>query len=802
MAASDSQLPATPPEQHITFREKVEATLQSVAGVIKASVAPLPTQTGDGSYIATKKSTGILNDLIHLRPGDVTTLKDLAEYALTKGPIDDKTYLTERLLKLASELPTNSKDGNKLSNLFVQQLYDDLQHPPIAQLGDEHKYRAADGSFNNISAPRLGAAGTHYARSVRPQIMQVPDLDLPTPGDLFDNLMVRDHFKPHPAKISSMLFYLASIIIHDLFRTDRWDQSKTNTSSYLDLAPLYGCNQDEQDAIRTFKDGKLKRDCFSNARVIGFPPGVGAMLIMFNRFHNHVVDQLASINEAHRFTKPTNDADKTAYTKYDNDLFQTGRLITCGLYVNIILKDYVRTILNLNRTNSDWDLDPRTATLTGPTANGASGNQVSAEFNLVYRWHACVSEKDDKWSQEDFARLFPGKNPSQVTQKELLTSLGKWQSELQAQDPQKRPFANLQRSADGSLDDDALVNILADGVEDLSGAFGSTNVPAIFKAIEVLGIQQARSWNLATLNEFRAFFNLKKHDSFESINSDPKIADALKHFYDHPDLVELYPGLVVEEAKYPTGDEAGQGLSPNYTISRAVLSDAVALIRGDRFYMVDYTPNNLTNWGFQEVSSDLTVDHGHVFYKLFLRAFPNHFQPNSVYAHYPMVIPTENHVILSKLGQVDKYDFNRPAPIPRPTPIISYAACKSILDNQQDFKTTWGKAIRFLMHNSGKEYGDDFMLSEDTPVNAHSRRVVGAALYSDKWQHEVENFYRNITLQLLREKSYKVSGISQVDIVRDVGNLAQVHFAAEVSQRHEYIFRSSAKLIIRSTAFH
>ena len=782
MAENESQLPATPPEQHITFREKVEEAFQSVAGVIKASSAPLPTKTGDGSYITSTKTTSIFNDLIHIRPSDIGTLTDLAKTVVTREPINDKTYLTERLLKVASELPTSSKEGTKLSNLFVQQLYDDLQHPPVAQLGDEYRYRTADGSFNNINSPQLGAANTHYARSVRPQIMQAADL--PEPEDLFDNLMVRDQFKPHPAKISSMLFYLASIIIHDLFRTDRWDTTKTKTSSYLDLAPLYGCDQTEQDAIRTFENGKIKNDCFSNKRVLGFPPGVGAMLIMFNRFHNHVVDQLASINEAGRFTKPKDDTDKPANAKYDNDLFQTGRLVTCGLYVNIILKDYVRTILNLNRTDSDWDLDPRTATLSGSAANGASGNQVSAEFNLVYRWHACVSEKDDKWTQEEYARLFPGKVPSQVSMLQFLTGLGMWEAGLSC-DPQQRRFADLERSADGSLDDDALVKILADGVEDVAGAFGSRNVPAILKAVEILGIKQARSWNLATLNEFRAFFNLKKHESFESINGDAEVADALKHFYDHPDLVELYPGLVVEEAKHPTGDEAGQGLSPNYTISRAVLSDAVALIRGDRFYTVDYTPNNLTNWGFQEVSSDLTVDHGHVFYKLFLRAFPKHFQPNSIYAHYPMVIPEENHVILSKLEQVDKYDFSRPAPIQSPTPITSYAACKSILDNQQDFKTTWGKAIKFLMHNSGKEFGADFMLSGDTSVNAQSRCVMGAALYWDKWHHEVENFYKNITLNLLREKSYKVAGTNQVDIVRDVGNLAHVHFAAEVSRDQE-----------------
>jgi linoleate 10R-lipoxygenase len=71
------------------------------------------------------------------------------------------------------------------------------------------------------------------------------------------------------------------------------DFNISKTSSYLDLAPLYGSIQTEQDQVRTFKDGKLKPDCFSEKRILGFPPGVGVMLIMFNRFHNYVVTQLA-----------------------------------------------------------------------------------------------------------------------------------------------------------------------------------------------------------------------------------------------------------------------------------------------------------------------------------------------------------------------------------------------------------------------------------------------------------------------------------------------------------------------------
>jgi linoleate 10R-lipoxygenase len=37
----------------------------------------------------------------------------------------------------------------------------------------------------------------------------------------------------------------------------------------------------------------------------------------------------------------------------------------------------------------------------------------------------------------------------------------------------------------------------------------------------------------------------------------------------------------------------GAGLCPGYTISRAILSDAVALVRGDRFLTSEFTPYNV-----------------------------------------------------------------------------------------------------------------------------------------------------------------------------------------------------------------
>lgn len=365
--------------------------------------------------------------------------------------------------------------------------------------------------------------------------------------------MARKDYRRHPNNISSVLFYLVASIIHDLFRTNRTDFNISDTSSYLDLASLYGSNQAGQNLMRTFESGKIKPDCFSQKRILGFPPGVGVLLIMFGHFHNFVVEQLAMVDESGRFSsirrphdrEPSNDTE----TRYDNAPFQTARLIKCGLYVQIILKDYVRTILNLNRTHSKWDPDSRSEdgnTLFGDGAAEAVGNQVSAEFKLVYRWHSCIPEKNEEWTKDLYQQMFPVSQFQGLA--EIVRKLFDWSKSLPA-DPHPRSFGNLRRAPNGSFEDVDLASIFAASAEDRVGALGANQVPEVFRPVELLGIIQARSWNLARLNESRQFFNLLSHASFEDINPDPPVAEQHEHLYGHHDHVELYPGLVVEDAK-------------------------------------------------------------------------------------------------------------------------------------------------------------------------------------------------------------------------------------------------------------
>lgn len=72
------------------------------------------------------------------------------------------------------------------------------------------------------------------------------------------------------------------------------------------------------------------------------------------------------------------------------------------------------------------------------------------------------------------------------------------------------------------------MRILKEAMDDLAGVIGARWVPKALKIVEALGINQARKWEVASLNEFREVFGLKNYEKFTDINSNEEIANILE----------------------------------------------------------------------------------------------------------------------------------------------------------------------------------------------------------------------------------------------------------------------------------
>lgn len=744
----------------------------------------------------------------------------------------DNRRSTELLISILTSLPSDSPNRVSLTHKLIDTLWSDLDHPPMTYVGGDmkyqvanedaqddelknkydviefevpdtgvrlreevppapngvHHYRMPDGSNNNILQPELGKAGSPYAKSVR-NSKHLHGIR-PDAGQLFDLLMARDDqsFKENPAGISSMLFYHASIIIHDIFRTSRTDMNKSDTSSYLDLAPLYGSSLRDQLAVRTMKQGTLKPDTFHEKRLLGQPAGVNVMLVLYSRFHNYVCDILLKINESGRFTLAcSNDAapeDRAkALAKQDHDLFNTARLITVAMYVEISLTDYLRGIMNTHHVNTDWRMDPRTE--IGKQYNGEGvargvGNQVSVEFNLLYRFHSCISKKDEKWINDFFLKLFPDRKASNlddITLPELGRAFVDYEKSIPG-DPSQRTFGDLERQENGRFKDEDLVRVLKEAMEDPAGTFGHRMVPKALKIVEILGINQSRRWGCASLNEFREFFGLKRYEKFTDINPDKYVAETLEKLYTDPDMVELYPGLMIEDTK-PVRNP-GVGLCPTYTVGRAVLADAVTLVRSDRFMTIDYNASTMTAWGMNEVKGNSKTLGGSMLYKLIQRGVPGWFPFDSIAVMQPMYTKQANIRIAKKLDTSALYTLDDPKPPKMPTLVTTSAGIKQVLGNPQQFRTAWNPVLEKAF--VGKRDLSWYMLSGDEPRNYEQRKRTEEAFKKlSNLNSAVEDMIDRVGTRLIEKEALKIKdGLFQVDIIRDVAIPLNAQLAADL----------------------
>ncbi|KZT64796.1 heme peroxidase [Daedalea quercina L-15889] len=660
-----------------TVRRVVDDFADSAAPLNQDGASPTPS-------LLSRKITDVQQVLTR---GPALTLSDLpacldAAKSLRGGStgLDDRKFLLEDLLTIMARAPDDSLAAQQLEKFVIQILYKDLPHPPsgfltlprgvgapgaAGQNPVKYTFRSADGSNYNVLLPSLGMAGAPYARSV-PSTNPLPPQYLPDPGLVFDTLLKRDAFVEHPSGLSALFFAFANIVIHSIFNTNARDWTVNDASSYLDLSPLYGSAQAEVDAGRR-KDGtgRLWEDVFADRRLLFMPPSTCALLVLFCRNHNFVAERIRALNERGTFADPAT-LDAAARGAQDDELFARARLVNTAFFMKVVLGDYVGAILGLTRDGLAWRLDPLAAMreLDHAFAPQGEGNVVSAEFNLMYRWHATSSQQDTAWIDALFQRMFDGKSGAEVTVDEFKTAAIKLMMGA-PKDVREWSFDDLKRDPDGRYADADLAKILLDATEAPAGAFKARGTPDVLRIVEILGIMQSRSWGTCSLNEFRSFIGLRPYKTFAEWNPDPAIHRAAESLYHDIDHLELHVGLQAEQAKVPM---PGAGLCPGYTISRAMLADAVCLTRGDRFLTVDFTPFNLTSWGYQDCMYDAHDGScGGILSRLLFRTLPEWYPAASAYALFPFVVPARMREFVTKTPDVPvaRYDWARPAgPVP------------------------------------------------------------------------------------------------------------------------------------------
>uniref|UniRef100_A0A0D2YHS7 Psi-producing oxygenase A n=1 Tax=Fusarium oxysporum (strain Fo5176) TaxID=660025 RepID=A0A0D2YHS7_FUSOF len=872
---------------------------------------------------------------------------------------------------IGGNLSDYSVARNNLINSQVKDKYDKMLHPPLTYLGDAFQYRTADGKFNSAINPHLGQAGAPYAKTVPSKT--APLGALPDPADLFDKLMARQEGgRDSQSGLSAMLIYHATIIIHDIFRTNDNDKNISDSSSYLDLSPLYGYTNEMQRKIRDdkYKLGLLKPDTFAEDRLLRQPPGVCIMLVMYNRYHNYAARQLLRINENNRFRVPkmyektqlvsliyqviaqydqngekklppaleakckeyekvwrkvraerpadppsapeqlpdeapeekknredaeakkkaaedaitafeardlyqglvtltkelekviSNKADEisakseelgkefkeqcekfkeaweAAWNKQDDDLFNTARLITCGMYIQISVHDYLRALMGFHQFDTNFTLDPRADFDQKKTSRGI-GNQVTVEFNLLYRFHCAISMKDEAYTEEYMERVIGLKDPKNTSLPAFLMAMKKlgedgardlkrnkvnepWNVTFGIPDPKPVPTAgdgsgnssdsgislnraatdaskatdakdkpkskNFTRNAITNLfDDQQMLDELTKAMDDPISNFGPRNVPKCLKSVEIMGILQARKWECGTLNDFRDFFSLPRHASFESVTKNVEIQNALRDLYEHPDKIELYPGIFCESDE-KMGLDPGPSESSSALWS-AIFSDAITLVRSDRFYTVDWNTNSLTSWGMKEVTPNNEILKSSVFHRLLQRAFPGWFPSNTIRFFHPFYTTKQNGAYAEAQGYGDW--FKETVGKPKNKAVVAAPVCKPekpwYLDQYDDI------CIVLKGDNSDQFTNPAYYYQANLPPvvrdvlkpdKEKEKKLPKSSVKIDNYvrdsEEELKQYLDELMKEMIKRESISMTNSTfQVDATRDFAIPVVTHYVAE-----------------------
>ena len=480
--------------------------------------------------------------------------------------------------------------------------------------------RTPDGTYNDLSDPAMGRAGSRFGRNVPLDKAHVDRAALmdPNPRTVSRELMTRREFQAVEG-LNALVAAWLQFMIHDWFShghgptgdvwevplldADPWPEHpmpipKTppdptrpdaadgqpptfvNTETHWwDGSSLYGTSPEHQEKVRSGTDGKLHIGPNSllprtsdrqtdPTQVPGWWVGLSMLSRLFVLEHNAICDRL-----------------KVEYPSWnDEDLFQRARLINAAVLAKIHTVEWTPAVISHPTTkiamHANWYglVGERVTELVGrlsesEVVSGIPGSKtahygvpysLTEEFTSVYRMHPLTP---DDWT---FRRAADD-------------------STLE-----ERPFRELTGSQAPELEDRI-------GLADLLYSFGRLhpglvrlhNFPRDLQTfarpdgrladLAATDILRTRELGVPRYNDFRRLLNLKPATSFETLTDVPEWADEMRRVYnDDIEKVDLIVGMFAEPLPH------GFGFSD--TAFRIFIVMASRRLNSDRFFTRDYTP--------------------------------------------------------------------------------------------------------------------------------------------------------------------------------------------------------------------
>ncbi len=494
----------------------------------------------------------------------------------------------------------------------------------------QHKYRTADGTWNDLEHPRMGAAGTAFGRNVPPD-RNPPELEerwkTPDPNVVSRVLMTRDQFLP-ARTLNVLAGAWLQFEIHDWFshKTDPnrsvklggatvertlEDESTpgkfpSEDTHWWDGSQVYGTSEAERALLRDgaylrVEDGTLPLDVVSELdferRHAGFWSGWALLRSLFALEHNRICEELCRWEQR-------------SWT--EDELFETARLINVALMAKIHTVEWTPGIIAHPTTvramsMNWWGISEKLKRSCGrlsenevlsgipgsPTDHHGAPYCLTEEFVAVYRMHPLMPDEYvfhtvdggaeiDRKRLGDLRALDAVPCLRDIGMANMLYSFGiahPGQITLHNFPRDLQEFRQLQRAEPSD-------NGTEVRYEPKSG-------PALDLA--AVDIFRNRERGVPRYNHFRRAFHKPPVRSFDELTSNPAWAQEIREVYDNDlDAVDLMVGLYAEDLP--------DGFGFSDTAFRVFILMASRRLKSDRFFTRHYDAEHYTPTGLRWVN--------------------------------------------------------------------------------------------------------------------------------------------------------------------------------------------------------